>query len=140
MKTSDMHPSRFMRADDLPETGLVATMMGVVMEPIKGMDGKEKSKPILSFVEAGVKPLVLNVTNTNTIEHLYGDDSDDWQGQRITLTVVDVDSPNGRVPGIRVSTRKPIATRPGPAKTPAVQTLAGDEPPVPDEPPDEDWN
>lgn len=137
MNANDVFPSRFLKADDV-DGELTVTILGIELETLKNRDRKDEQKAVCKFAEAGVKPLILNKTNWGIIAGLYGKDSDDWERQRITLYTTDVEAFGEKVRAVRVRDRKPVAARPAPAKMPAVQTLAVDGPPQPDDPPD-DW-
>lgn len=68
---------------------------------------KGKRKVVLTFVRTQ-KKMIANATNCETIEGLYGPDTDRWVGQRITLYVTQVRSPKGgQIPGIRIRPRAP---------------------------------
>ena len=82
------------------------------------------TKLVISFRE-GDQTLICNKTNANTIGDLYGEDTDDWIGQRITLYRATVDFQGKRVPAIRVSS--PRAARPaGKPARPMTQQEADD--------------
>lgn len=75
---------------------------------------KGHRKCVVTFKGAR-KQFVCNTTNAQTIESLYGAETDGWVGKRVTLYQADVRDPNGRgtVKGIRVKSRAPS----GPAET-----------------------
>ncbi len=80
MNKSDVFPSKYLSAADVPEEGITITIRKVSIERMP--DGAEK--PIATFDER-VKDMLINVTKWNTIAELYGDDSDDWIGEKITI-------------------------------------------------------
>jgi hypothetical protein len=52
--------------------------------------------------------LILNKTNWGICEKLFGsDDSDDWRGERVALTTVEVDAFGDVVKAIRIKGQKP---------------------------------
>ncbi len=55
----------------------------VVREVITGTGGKKEECTVAHL--KGVKPFILNATNSKTIAKLYGPYIEDWAGQRITL-------------------------------------------------------
>jgi hypothetical protein len=68
---------------------------------------KGKRKCTIQFVGAR-KAMVANATNCETIEAMYGPDTDAWVGKLVTLYQTDVRNPNGgTIRGIRVRPRKP---------------------------------
>ncbi len=82
MKYGDFFPSAYLKAEDVPDgKRYTLTIKEVVPEElVKG----EKPKPVASFTKTD-KRLVINKTNWHIIEALYGEDSDDWTGKRITI-------------------------------------------------------
>lgn len=108
MKANDVFPSKYLKADDLNGDTLV-TIKSVTKETMKGKSGADETKPVMHFDEMQ-KGLVLNKTNWAAIAKLYGDESDDWKGQTITLTVKEVDSFGDVVSAVRVE--KPTAKQP----------------------------
>lgn len=109
MLVSEMYPSRFMKAEDFDEGEVrIVTIKSVEMEEL-GQGKDKQSKPVVMFRDAE-KQLVLNKTNAAVIAKLYGDDSDDWLGKKIALTVIEVESFGDVVRAIRVKTKAPAAT------------------------------
>ena len=96
-----MFPTKFMKASDVEDEPTTVTVAGV--EAVELDDG---TKYALSFEESG-KQLILNVTNGRTIEKLYGDETDDWIGKRITLFAAQVEFKGDQVMAVRVSLKKP---------------------------------
>ncbi len=111
---SNFYPAKWLTAADLSERGLVLTIGDVTLE--KMSDGNEK--PVISFVEHE-KGLVCNKTNAKTIAKLYGDDTDDWSGQQITIYPTKVDFKGERVDAIRVNHKKPKPLPKGKSNKPA---------------------
>lgn len=118
MKRGDAYPSTWLKSDDLLELGTgpdgdyTVTIKSCRPEEIGQGDDKE-IKPILRFQETD-KGLVLNPTNWDTIEILYGPDSDDWIGHKVRLWVdTNVKYAGKRVKGIRVRDWKPAQTQNG---------------------------
>jgi hypothetical protein len=97
MKSSDVFPSSYLKAADIKGQEPIVTIASVVMEELQ--DGK---KPVAHFV-GKEKGLVLNRTNWGMLEHLYGDESDDWAGCKIQLfTAMTTDQHGKPVLGLRV--------------------------------------
>ncbi len=69
---------------------------------------KGKRKVVITF-DGAKKAFVSNATNCETIEAMYGGDTDAWLGQRITIFQTDVRNPkgSGTIKGIRVKPGKP---------------------------------
>lgn len=121
----DMYPSKYLSAHDIPEEGVVVTIDDVIME--KMQDGV--LKPLISFKEHTIeKGMICNKTNATTIAKLYGDDTDEWIGARITLYPTETPM-NGEMKAcIRVRSKKPGAPAAkngkGNPKLPPVQQVA----------------
>lgn len=85
MKISSLHPSSFLKSTDIEED-LEVVIKGLKMEPLKDNDGNEEEKPVLYFRDMD-KGLVLNATNKKRILAQHpAEDTDEWNGKRITLT------------------------------------------------------
>lgn len=98
MKSTDVFPSKSLRADDLNGIEPVVTIESVSTQSFD--DGSRK--PIIHF-KGKEKTLVCNKTNWNAIVEITGEeDSDNWAGHRIKLIVAKVDYQGKRVPAIRV--------------------------------------
>ena len=76
---AEAFPSKYIKAHDLQGKAHTVTMQEIVMEKI-GND----EKPVLYF-RGKQKGFVLNRTNANTIADAYGDETDDWTGNQITI-------------------------------------------------------
>jgi hypothetical protein len=101
MRRGDVFPSKWLKAEDI-EDDVTVTISNVVEEEMP--DG-ESTKPIIYFREIE-KGLCCNVTNWNTIETLTGEeDSDQWEGHRITLFATEVDFKGKMTPAIRVRSK-----------------------------------
>jgi len=100
MKKGDAFPSSYLGKDDLYEP-VTAVISDVRLEEIAGGAGSE-DKPVMHF-EGGTKSLVLNATNWNTLEAVYGEDTDDWRGRAVELYIdPGVVYAGKRVGGVRV--------------------------------------
>lgn len=75
---------RFLGVYALPNgEDMTVTIKYVQKETITMMGGKKEDHSLAYMVET--KPLILNSTNSKTIEKLYGPYIEDWAGKRITL-------------------------------------------------------
>lgn len=116
MKTNDVFPSKYLKAeDDLFDNGeVVATIKDVTLETMRGGQNSgnaEQSKPVMFFKELP-KGLVMNKTNWGICTKLFSsDDSDDWNGQRVALNVIETVAYGEAVKSIRVSEKKPVADK-----------------------------
>ena len=125
MKSSDVFPSKYLKAADLDED-VELTIRSVVLEELKSEDGSEQ-KPICYF-EEGERGLLLNKTNWNALAQQFGDESDAWAGKTVTLTVMDVQFKDKMVPALRIKIpRSPTGKTPFPkAKKGAEKSWPGE--------------
>lgn len=100
--SNDFFPSRFLKAEEL-DSDLTVTIKIVSTEVLTGKSGKpDETKPVAYFNEVD-KGLILNKTNFAAIAKITGEeDSDNWGGKKVTLTVIDVDAFGDIVKAIRV--------------------------------------
>lgn len=119
-KTSEMFPSRWLKASDFADGDATLTIREVGQERIG--QGKDAADKFVLYFEDEDKGLVLNKTNVNTIAKLHGDDTDDWIGKDITLFTTEVQFQSDMVEAIRVRSKPPrrpgakASSRPAPSK------------------------
>lgn len=101
-KTSEMRTSKFLQKSDVGN-GVLLTVTTCTKQDVSMEEEPEEFKWTLSFKEV-VKPLVLNSTNIQLCEKIFGsDDTDHWAGQRLVLFTDPNVSYGGRlIGGIRV--------------------------------------
>ncbi len=123
MRSNDVYPSKYLKAEEL-DADLTVTIDRVEVEELESNDGKKQNKPVAYFKEVD-KGLIINKTNWAGIAKQHGDESDDWVGKQITLTVMDVEAFGDIVSAIRVKTIrkvvnpvKPKTIHPSEARTP----------------------
>ncbi len=104
MRTSDLFPSKYVKAEDLSSGPQTVAIRELVVEEI-GQGKDAESKPVLYFHNRQ-KGLVLNVTNCRAIEDAYGVETDDWPGKSIELFSTKVDFKGDRVDAVRVRVPK----------------------------------
>jgi hypothetical protein len=76
----------YIYAFDLLGRDICVTVSEVKAAKVKDTEGKEQKKPILFFEESKEgRGLVLCKTNGATIAALYGNNTENWIGKRITL-------------------------------------------------------
>ena len=91
-----MDMTKYSQSDskDLKAADFIGKNLKVVISAVevRNFEATEKfpanSKPAVSF-EGKDKQLILNPTNTKTLCKAYGDDSDNWIGHEIGLSVAD---------------------------------------------------
>jgi hypothetical protein len=97
-KLSKLFPSEYLQSADLNGKQVQVRIDKVVLEEV----GQKKDwKPVIYFQKAK-KAMVLNVTNARMIESAYGDDTDDWHGKLVGLTVEKVPFQGKIVDGLRI--------------------------------------
>jgi hypothetical protein len=94
-------PSKWLKAGDVPPTGVDATITKVEQEEVDYGDGPKNAVNV-TFAEMH-KPLGLNATNWDSIESLHGKDTDEWIGKKVRLYATKTRNPQGAtVPCIRI--------------------------------------
>lgn len=128
-KVNQMTESRYLKADvdcaddDGDPIDVNLTITRVEQESV-GLGTQAEKKWVLYFKEKD-KGLVLNKTNIKAIAKLHGDDTDDWEGKRITLYQTEVEFQGDTVLGIRVRLKAPAAK--GKKSTAAAATEAAED-------------
>lgn len=107
MKSNDAFPSKYLKSADVKAKAMVATISHVDMETV-GQGQDQKQKPVL-YLE-GQKPIVLNRTNFEAIEHAFGD-TDEWAGRKLKVYCAPTRFQGKAVDGIRVD---PVVPKPAP--------------------------
>jgi hypothetical protein len=99
MKTSDLFPSKFLKAEDLTDGPQTVVIRELTFEEV-GQGKDRETKPVLHFSDSQ-KPMVLNKTNCLEIEVLYGDTAN-WPGKPVELYSARVQFGNKMVDAVRV--------------------------------------
>lgn len=81
---ADFFPSKFLSAADLKGKTVHVTIDKIATEEFEN-DGRRQTKPVITFREKSVKPMVINKTNFAIIAKLCGEDTDSWPGKKIGL-------------------------------------------------------
>ena len=117
MRKNEAFQRKYLKADDVKAKPIVAVISHLAQEAVgQGQDQKEKH---VLYFENG-KPLVLNLTNWETLEEAFGD-SDDWPGHKIKLYAARCQFQGKFVDAVRIQ-----AIAPKPAPKP-VQPVPEDE-------------
>lgn len=118
MRLSEVFPSRYLKSIDIGDdvgVSRAATIDRVKME-LFGSGREQESKVVVYFSESDLtKGLVLNKTNGQSIAEMYGDDTDLWVGQPITLVTAAVQFEGKVTVGIRILPKR--VTKPAPKPT-----------------------
>lgn len=86
-----------------PGQELTLTIAKVQEELVIGSDGKKENCSVMHFAEKGVKPMILNVTNSKTIAKLYGSPYvEDWAGKSIIIYSAEVKAFGEIVEALRI--------------------------------------
>jgi len=97
VRSSDIFPSKFLRAADLNGHAPIVTIERAELRTVG--DGEK----LVVYFEGKEKGLVLNRTNFSAISELTGeDDTDRWPGHKIKLVIAKVDFQGRRWPAIRI--------------------------------------
>jgi hypothetical protein len=98
MRISQTFASKYMKAGDLADGEMLATIDRVVEEEV----GKDKQvKPVL-YLNGQQKGIVLNRTNAERLAHKLGDDTLEWRGKSIEIYSELVSFQGQKVEGLRV--------------------------------------
>lgn len=81
-----MMDREYMFAFDLQGKDVTVTIDRVTAGELTALGGRKSRKPLCYFREGREKkPLALNATNCKAIAAMYGNDTADWVGKRITI-------------------------------------------------------
>jgi len=120
----DALPGRYLTGDDL-DGDVTVVIDRVVLESFRDPRTRlETRKPVMYFQRAK-RGLIVNRTNWRAVADLYGDESDDWTGKRITLTPTMVDAYGKQTKAVRVRPIRPPAPPPvvdGPAASASTES------------------
>jgi hypothetical protein len=101
-----LFPNRFLKAGEFAGKDVTLTIASVKVEVLVGDKGEE-SKGIVGFKET-TKQLVLNKTNGLCIKGMFGRDTGNWLGKRVTLYPAKIDFGDSEI-AIRVRGSPDIA-------------------------------
>ena len=115
-KTSEMRDSKFLKKEDVG-AGALMTVAGCERHNVAKEGAEPEMKWCMTFHEAE-KPLVLNATNIQLCESIFGsDDTDDWTGKKIVLYTDPNVSFQGKLTGgirVRAPKKQAAAAKPKP--------------------------
>jgi hypothetical protein len=131
VKLSDEFSSGSLKAEDLQGRDITLTIRGAELKTFKDDGAGADKKLAVQFLKTD-KELICNKTNREVISTLYGDDTDHWIGQRITLYPTRVAFQGKMTNAIRVREWIPGANpAPAPAPQAAAHPQAGYQAPYP---------
>jgi hypothetical protein len=79
-----LYPSEFLNAPDLGDKEVSVTIEKIVVEEVKGGDGKKQMKPVL-YMKGAKKRFPLPKTCAKVIAGKFGNDTAGWIGKKVTL-------------------------------------------------------
>ena len=110
---------KYLKSDSLTEEGSIHKVVSCTEEQLKADDGQMERKWILNL--SGLKPLILNATNTRRCVAAFGTaETDDWVGQDIIAYCDPTIEFGGKIIG-------GVRLRPVPKKQNAKAKSAGDD-------------
>lgn len=83
MNYNDLFPEKFISADAFQGRTVTLTLKGLAHQDMPGEDGTE-TKPVASFEETK-KMWVLNKTTGQCLRAMFGNETNDWIGKKVTL-------------------------------------------------------
>lgn len=85
MATIDqLYPGEYIKAGEFGGKPVTLTLKIVERLPISDGSGGEEPAVVVTFKETE-KKFIMNKTNAVCLRAMFGDDSDDWSGHRVTL-------------------------------------------------------
>lgn len=99
MDYEKLFPGRFLKSADLDNRDVTLEIKAVRAEDIDG-----KPKAVVSF-QGTKKELVMNRTNAEAVKLMFGRETNDWLGKKVTIypvTIPDPFNPGGTTRAIRV--------------------------------------
>jgi hypothetical protein len=131
---SEAFPSRYWKADDLPEEGVTLKVAKLEIDQI----GPDREEKYVLYFKGQDKRLVLNVTNWDLIACFCGADSNSWTGKEVVLFPTTTTFGSKTMPCVRVRRTRTVAPSMATrldniAGKPAAQRQADEPPPVEDE-------
>ena len=86
-----------------PGEDMILTIDYVAQEEITGNGGKKETGMVCHFAEKGCKPMILNATNSKTIEKIHGTPYiEEWHGKQIQIYIASVAAFGDTVEALRV--------------------------------------
>ena len=132
MNALEVYPSNYLKAEDIPGP-MTVTIEGWAMEKMHDKTGAQIEKPCVSFSELP-KSLVTNKTNWKKLIELFGTDTDQWAGKRVTIVTIPVDAFGETVDAIRLMAPKAKTARVSEQQILAELGYKDEQPAVPEPP------
>ncbi len=84
MKTGEMIQSKYLKALDFDEDGQTVTIKGVRQENVGKDNDPDDNRWVIYYRELP-KGQVLNVTAIRLLEHIFGDETENWKGKQLII-------------------------------------------------------
>lgn len=84
MNVDLLFPSKYIRCADLAGKEVTKTIKRVAMDDLVMQGGRREKKPVVWFSDTE-KMLVLNKTNARALAEMYGSETNNWAGKKVTL-------------------------------------------------------
>ncbi len=84
MNWEAMFPGKYVKSSEFAGKKPTLTIAGVTIEDLPDDKGGNKKRGVMTFKETP-KALVLNRTNATAIKAMFGAETDNWRGKRVTL-------------------------------------------------------
>lgn len=137
MNVRDLFDNQYLAADDLREKDWTLTISKVTPVKMRKKDGSKESRGAVHFAELEAKAtkdkpamsLVLNRTNAKTLKALYGKETANWIGRRVTIYPTTCDAFGKTADCIRIRPTEPSAKTAPPKDVPTRADADPTEPP-----------
>ena len=84
MDFDQLFPGRFIKAGELNGKDVTLTIDAIRLEDLPSDKGGEKTRGVIAFKQTK-KEWVLNRTNAECLKGMWGRDTDNWIGKRVTI-------------------------------------------------------
>jgi len=93
---------------------LKAIIKSVVIQEVKGSDGKKQNCNVANFINPKIKPMILNVTNCKTVKKFAGSPYiNDWNNIPVQIYIKDDIKAFGEITeGLRIRPTQPTIEKP----------------------------
>ena len=106
----ELFPSNYLRAVDI-KGEQVFTIKELKIEQLKNRETQKDEPKVILYFEEDPKSIVLNKTNKNTLEAMYGNVIADLIGKKVILHTPDVEGFGKVAPAIRIKAQRPPADK-----------------------------
>jgi hypothetical protein len=79
-----LHPSRFLKSAEFKGNDVTFTIAEVALEELERDDNSKETKGVVAFKETP-KLLLLNRTNSTCLKEMFGVETEQWKGKRVTF-------------------------------------------------------